>query len=1146
MSHAQNKNVLFIAVDDLKPLIGTYGDEWAISPNLDRLAAMGVVFTNAHCQQAVCAPSRVSLLTGLRPDLTEVRDLNTLMRDRNPDIRTLPQYFKQQGYTTIGMGKIFDPRSVDKGLDTDSWSVPHSNPKVEHPQYGKPIVSGYQSKENKARFRTLRAEGKSQGIIPKEMGAFLKKHHKPSTESVEIEDEGYFDGKLAETAVEHLNKLATDKNPFLLCVGFRKPHLPFVAPQKYWDLYDREDLPLAAFQRQASSTSNLSYHNLGEIKSYTDIPASFNENGLIQLDKQRELIHGYYACVSYIDAQIGKLLDALETTGLINNTSIVLWGDHGWHLGDHGLWNKHSNFEQATRSPLILVDPDMKAGINNASPTEFVDIFPTLCELTGLPSPEALQGKSLVPILAGKKKKVKDFAISQYPRGKIMGYALRNDRYRYVAWYKGGDISSESNIMVKELYDYKQDPLETTNVVASNRDLADKLQAQLNSFLHTQSQQKRSFQKMQKGNRKKPQKQEKAIAGLGNNLIANPGFEQGNNPWRFGKQGHIQVVKNESRSGDASLEFSGTKCSAFQHLTKLKPSTQYRLTAYAKTEKKETVLLKVRNYGGEDIVSRYQKGIWDKISLTFTTGPDHTTAGIALLKYKPNATEKSWFDDISVQEILPPSAVVSGPSIKEILWTNYPKNLYIGATIGHRQVGTSVEKILTSQFNYTVAENAGKQAQVHPEPGKWNWERINAIVQMAEKNKLAVRLHGPISPQASKWAKADDRTPEELEEVMVDFMTAQCKRFNGHPAVKWMDVVNETVNRDGTWFGPKKGVDNWENPWTIIGADTDKNQTPLYISQAFELANKFSPDIKLVYNQHGGMEPAMWDRVKETILYLREKGLRVDGIGWQAHLRSNAQLALDKDRLAYLADLIDWAHAQKLEFHVTEIDYKIMGQVNESSLQKQADAYANVLKVLLSKRESGMVTYNTWGLVDGVGKHKDLSRFMFTETGEPKPAYFKVRETLKNLDQELAIPNQSVQFSDNFNVSFFPKNWKRYGETKPDIDSSNGINGTSCIIYTTDKCGIHQVIQGLSPNTTYTIEMWSRAGQNQRLTLKASEYGGKELKKFIRGTGDYQKAILTFTTGEAARSVKMMISRWHPEWDGPIYVDDVSLQLETE
>ena len=238
---------------------------------------------------------------------------------------------------------------------------------------------------------------------------------------------------------------------------------------------------------------------------------------------------------------------------------------------------------------------------------------------------------------------------------------------------------------------------------------------------------------------------------------------------------------------------------------------------------------------------------------------------------------------------------------------------------------------------------------------------------------------------------------------MVEYFTALCKRMNKEPSVKWMDVVNETINRDGSWFEEKPGVTQWENPWEQIGRD--ENDVPLYISKAFEIANKYAPNISLVFNQHGGMEPKMWDNVKKTILYLRDQGYRVDGLGWQAHLRSNKPLALNKKQLDYFDKLIDWAHQNNLDFHVTEIDYQIMdSSFNLQALQDQASAYSNILKVLLSKRKNGVVTFNTWGMIDkNTGRHHDKFRFIFDKNSNPKPAYFALREAIIKPDNKLII-----------------------------------------------------------------------------------------------------------------------------------------------
>lgn len=342
-------------------------------------------------------------------------------------------------------------------------------------------------------------------------------------------------------------------------------------------------------------------------------------------------------------------------------------------------------------------------------------------------------------------------------------------------------------------------------------------------------------------------------------------------------------------------------------------------------------------------------------------------------------------------------------TIKQLLDKQYNKdNVYVGATLNYRQLGTAVAGKFLEEFTYSTPENCAKQTIVHPSPNKWNWKPLQAYLDFAEKNNVTLRIHGPISPQASKWAKTDTRTKEELLQNLEEYFTALCLKINDNPNVKWMDVVNETVTRQGEWFREKPGTDKWENPWEQMGHDFAG--IPLYILKAFEIAQIHAPKKSLVYNHHGGMEKQMWERVKSTILYLKLKGYRVDGLGWQAHLRSDKPLALDKKSLAYFSKLVDWAHQNDLDFHVTEIDYKIWdGKATEKALESQANAYANILKILLSKRDTGVVTYNTWGMVDGVGRHKDKKLFIFDENLSPKPAVFALRNALQFPEQKVVL-----------------------------------------------------------------------------------------------------------------------------------------------
>ena len=357
-------NILFIAIDDLKPILGCYGDPMIQTPNIDRLARMGVVFKRNYCQQAVCGPTRASLMTGKRPDYTKIWDLKTRMRDINPDIVSLPQYFIAQGYSTQGIGKVYDPRCVDKNLDTPSWSVPYyKTNKKYYGEYDEPVFGRYQSPETKVLVEKYRKEATDKGMNKADANDYVQSKVKPTTESADVADYAYNDGANVLQAKDILAQLSKKAEPFLFAVGIAKPHLPFVAPKKYWDLYKRADMPIAPFQEKTKNAVDIAYHNAGEIRAYSDIPPLIESTKqkdvgvTLPIDKQKELIHGYYAAVSYADAQVGILLNTLDSLGLTKNTIVVLFGDHGWHLGDHNLWCKHTNFEEAAHAPLIISPP---------------------------------------------------------------------------------------------------------------------------------------------------------------------------------------------------------------------------------------------------------------------------------------------------------------------------------------------------------------------------------------------------------------------------------------------------------------------------------------------------------------------------------------------------------------------------------------------------------------------------------------------------------------------------------------------------------------------------------------------------------------------------------------------------------------------
>ncbi len=435
---APKPNVLFIAVDDLRCEFGAYGAEYIHAPNLDRLAKRGLTFSRAYCQQAVCMASRASLLTGARPDTTRVYGSETVFRDAMPEAVTLPQLFKNNGCFVQGMGKIFHGTA-----DELSTSVPWSNPKINHGAYGLP--------ENTAK---VVRKGQNNG----------KMVRGPAFESSDVPDNTFHDGQLADMAVGALRDCAKKGQPFWLGVGFIRPHLPFVSPKKYWNLYDPAKIALAPNPFPPKGAPSYAGSYGGELHFYGGVPPE----RIIEDDYARQLKHGYYAAISYMDAQLGRVLDEFDRLGLSENTIVILWGDHGWKLGEHAGWAKHTNVENDTHAPLIVALPGMKsAGRKTDALVEFVDIYPTLAELCALPLPGHLESASFAPILANPDLAGKSAAFSQYPRAtkdnQLMGYTMRTDRYRLTRWVHSDD---HSQVDAVELYDEQDDPQENVNIAA--------------------------------------------------------------------------------------------------------------------------------------------------------------------------------------------------------------------------------------------------------------------------------------------------------------------------------------------------------------------------------------------------------------------------------------------------------------------------------------------------------------------------------------------------------------------------------------------------------------------------------------------------------------------------------------------------------
>ena len=464
-AHAADRlNVLFIAVDDLRPELGCYGQP-VKSPHIDRLAREGMVFDRAYVQVALCMPSRVSMLTGRRPDTTGVVDFSVRFRTVLPNVVTLPQHFKKHGYHAAGFGKIF--HNDDKA----SWSEPlfksQRGENDYHTEFGRQVLEWI--KEDHRRLTYVW-----------DLGDGITKTKQPGGlpwESPVIPDNAVRDGQLADAAVAKLKELKD--RPFFLAVGFHKPHLPFIAPKRYFDLYDRDAIEPATNPYPPKDAPKYATYNWNDLRHYYGIP----DVGPVSAGQACDLKRAYYACVSFVDAQIGRVLAELDRLGLRDRTVVVLWGDHGWQLGEHGMWDKHSNFETSTRIPLIVRAPGYRPGRTKAL-VESVDLYPTLCELAGLPLDKALEGHSFVQLLGKPNRKWKDAAFSQYRRvipgyGKTargMGYSMRTARYRYTEWRVPG-----TDFRGYELYDHDTDPGENVNLArrSGHQPLMEQLRQQM-------------------------------------------------------------------------------------------------------------------------------------------------------------------------------------------------------------------------------------------------------------------------------------------------------------------------------------------------------------------------------------------------------------------------------------------------------------------------------------------------------------------------------------------------------------------------------------------------------------------------------------------------------------------------------------------
>lgn len=443
-------NVLFILVDDLRPEIGCFGSP-VKTPHMDRLAREGAAFTRHYCQLALCSPSRTSMLTGLRPDSTGVYVIGPHFRDHAPDVCTLPQRFREAGYFTAAFGKVYHDARLD---DPVSWSRPLFVP--ETPPYGPDKMDAFRAES--ARIADMQERGID--VDPDSgLPTFLLAGG-PTWDDPDVPDDHFWDGQVARHVIDTMRERLSEEPdvPFFLAAGFVKPHLPFVAPRRYFDLYGEDDIVLAARQDPPEGCPEVALFDLNEWQRYTDI----RHPGPVGDAKARELKRAYYAATSYVDAQVGRIIAALEELDALDDTVIVLWGDNGYTLGEHGLWGKETNFELATRCPLIVRAPRQgRQDVRIDALTESVDIYPTLCALCGVEAPDELEGDSLVPLLNDPTSEGKRAAFSQYRKRMNMGRSVRTRSHRYTEW-----TDPQGRVFTQELYAYDGSGYEQRNLAA--------------------------------------------------------------------------------------------------------------------------------------------------------------------------------------------------------------------------------------------------------------------------------------------------------------------------------------------------------------------------------------------------------------------------------------------------------------------------------------------------------------------------------------------------------------------------------------------------------------------------------------------------------------------------------------------------------
>ncbi len=485
---AERPNVLFVAVDDMRPELGCYDSDEIKTPNIDAFAGTGTTFLKAYCQAAVCAASRASVMTGLRPDSTRVWDLRGKFRENMPDVVTIPMHFKKHGYHTVSMGKIFHNHMPDR--------VSFDEPDLRPAKYMTPELI---DREPESFYHDDGLNRELAEVRKRRLAANPKRYangwaYGVATESFDGPDNQFYDGAQTELAINKMRELKKRDEPFFLALGYYRPHLPFVAPKKYWDMYDRDEISLASNPFLPKASPVMAMNSMYELRACYDLefvkhPAGFT----FDEPTARRLRHGYFASVSFVDACFGKLMAGLKELGLADNTIVVLWGDHGWKLGEHNSWCKQSNYNIDVRVPLMVRVPNHPtAGGRTESLVELVDLYPSLCDVADIPIPADMEGTSFKPLLAEPNKKWKSAVFSQFHRapritpdkGRYMGLSMVTDRYHFVEWRTWDHIKGVAgDVQATELYDLKTDPDENQNISGypKHQQLIADLAAQLKS-----------------------------------------------------------------------------------------------------------------------------------------------------------------------------------------------------------------------------------------------------------------------------------------------------------------------------------------------------------------------------------------------------------------------------------------------------------------------------------------------------------------------------------------------------------------------------------------------------------------------------------------------------------------------------------------